>query len=330
MSGDRRDVIAVRGVTAWGCHGVLASEQTQPQPFVVDVDLQTDLSWAGASDALVDSTSYADVAAQIVARIEGPGVELIERLADLIAADCLGHELVEAATVTVRKPHAPVGVPFGDVAVSVRRCQDRTAVVALGANLPGPAGSVADTLASAVLGLDDLPGTRLRALSPLLASAPMTQPGQPTQPGQDYLNAVAVLQTDLHPRTLLGLLHDIEADHGRVREARWGPRTLDLDLVDVRDRSGGRPGGPPGLETVVRLPHPGAAERDFVMVPWRMVDPSGAADFASGQPGGETTSGAGSDGVRPGPLWPQQVRRFVRTVGAPTPSQLRADAGATR
>lgn len=324
MSAAQCDVIAVRGVTAWGCHGVLATEKTRAQPFVVDVDLQADLSWAGASDDLADSTSYADVAGQIVARIQGPGVDLIERLAALIATDCLSHELVEAATVTVRKPHAPVGVPFGDVAVRVHRTQNRTAVVALGANLPGPTGSVTDTLASAALALHELPATRLRALSPLVASEPMTLP-QDAQQHDPYLNAVAVLRTDLHPRTLLARLHDIEADHGRVRDVRWGPRTLDLDLIDVRDGAG-EPltglGGLPGMESVIRLPHPGAAERNFVMMPWRVVDPVGARAFA---PEGANASAGGA--VRPGPPWPQVARRFVRTIGATPPRLSGAAAG---
>lgn len=321
----QRDVIAIRGVTAWGCHGVLASEKTRPQPFVVDVDLQSDLSWSGASDDLTDSTSYAEIAAQVVARIQGPGVDLVERLAALIAADCLVHELVEAVTVTVRKPHAPVGVAFDDVAVSVRRSQCRSAIVALGANQPGPAGSVADTLASAALALDDLPATRLRALSPLVASEPMTPPGRDAQRDDPYLNAVAVLATDLHPRTLLARLHDIEADHGRVRDVRWGPRTLDLDLVDVRGATGEPLAGLPGMESVVRLPHPGVAERDFVLVPWRAVDPFGARAFA---PEGAQRSAGG--GVRPGPLWPEAVRRFVRTIGATPPRLLRTAAGDER
>ncbi len=378
----RCDVVELRGVRASGRHGVLAHEKVEPQPFVVDVDLETDLSWAGASDALVDTTSYADVAADIVARITGPGVDLIERLAHLIAGDCLRHELVEAATVTVHKPQAPVGVDFGDVAVRVRRGQGRTAVVALGGNLPRVgsdvgtevgtgagggvgtgevAGGVADTLASAALALDALPGTTLRALSPLVASDPMPLPAGPDAAaaagapdaadaphapdalagaaGPGYLNAVAVLRTDLHPRTLLARLHEIEADHGRTRARRWGPRTLDLDLVQVRGATGSL-----RLDGPVRLPHPGAAERAFVIAPWAFIEPEAVREFlaaaggaapALGSEGADSPGDASSDlpadlsavtgGLRPGPAWPAAAARFVRRLGElPAPHETTA------
>lgn len=303
---DRPDRIEVRGVRAVGRHGVLAHEKEYPQPFVVDADLEVDLSAAGEGDDLADSVSYAQVAARIVARLTGPSVDLIERLAQLIADDCLAFEAVAAVEVAVHKPAAPVGVDFGDVAVRIRRGQGRTAVVALGGNLPGPLGGPEHTLAWAVRDLDELPGTRVRALSGLVVSPAMRLPGD-EQPQPDYLNAVAVLRTDLHPRTLLAHLHRIEADHGRVRTARWGPRTLDLDLVDVATAEGRSL----RLDGAVRLPHPGAAERDFVVGPWAQVDPAGVARFLA-DAAGATQAG---DGPAPGPAWPACAHRWVRTLG---------------
>lgn len=306
------DVIEIRGLTAWARHGVLPHEKALPQPFVVDVDLAVDLTWAGTSDDLRDSVSYADVAAAVQARLAAGPVDLIERLAAQIADDALGHEPVESVTVSVHKPHAPVGVSFGDVAVRVHRRRRRTAVVALGANLPGPLGPPQETLAAAALDLHALRATRLRALSPLVASDALTLDGRP-QPA--YVNAVAVLETDLHPRTLLACLHEIEADHGRVREHRWGPRTLDLDLIDVRERDGRSL----RLSGAVTLPHPGAAERDFVRVPWAAVEPR-RVPVADGS--------AADSGVRPGPPWPEAVRRWLRVLGdaALVPGQPPAEA----
>lgn len=328
LSRERADVIVVRGVRALGRHGVLSHEKTDAQPFVVDLDLEVDLSWAGAADRLADTVSYADIAAAVVTRLTGPSVDLIETLAHRIAADALTHDLVEAVTVTVHKPQAPVGVEFGDVGVRIRRGQGRLAVVALGANLPGPQGDRAQTLASAALRLDALPGTRLVALSPLVESDAVTLVASPAEPDPGYLNAVAVVQTDLHPRTLLAALHELEAEHGRVREARWGPRTVDLDLVDVRARDARRgevdaaglgpslrlggvgcPGGPgdpsgsggsggsgaPGGSPT--LPHPRAIERDFVLAPWAQVDPRGAHRFVAEH--GPGRGEAGPDGAAP-------------------------------
>ena len=80
-----------------------------------------------------------------------------------------------------------------------------------------------------------------------------------------YLNAVALIRTTLTPPALLELLHVIESDHGRVRAERWGDRTLDLDIVDFAGLTLDRDG--------LILPHPRAAERDFVLRPWLEVDP---------------------------------------------------------
>ena len=124
------------------------------------------------------------------------------------------------------------------------------AFVGLGANLGNPG----ETLASAVRALRLLPDTRLEGLSSLYRSRPLGPAGQP-----DYLNAVARLRTRLTPHGLLAALHAIEQDHGRRREARWGPRTLDLDLLlyDNDEIS----------TTSLVVPHPELKSRNFVVIP---------------------------------------------------------------
>jgi 2-amino-4-hydroxy-6-hydroxymethyldihydropteridine diphosphokinase len=124
-----------------------------------------------------------------------------------------------------------------------------TACVALGSNLEDPAGQVSGAFAE----LAAIPATRLVARSRLYR----TRAVGPPQP--DYVNAAAVLQTTLEPGALLAALQRIEADHGRLRETRWGPRTLDLDLLTYGDRVIDTP--------VLRLPHPHLAERAFVLAP---------------------------------------------------------------
>ena len=121
------------------------------------------------------------------------------------------------------------------------------AVVALGANL----GERRDTLAAAAADLERLPLVSAVRMSKPMESVAVTVDGpDPEAPG--YLNAVAIVTTRLAPTVLLSYLHAIEDRHGRVRRERWGHRTLDLDLT---------------------LPHPRAAERDFVLAPWLSIDP---------------------------------------------------------
>lgn len=134
------------------------------------------------------------------------------------------------------------------------------AVVALGANL----GDRAETLAAAIEDLRRLPLVDgVRASAPV-ESVAVTLEG-PDASAPAYLNAVAILSTRLGPSVLLGYLHAIEERHGRERRVRWGDRTLDLDLIAYADLTSDDP--------TLLLPHPRAAERDFVLAPWLSLDP---------------------------------------------------------
>ena len=132
-----------------------------------------------------------------------------------------------------------------------------TAYVGLGANLQDPAAQVRRALDE----LASLPQSRVLARSSLYKSPPLGPSDQP-----DYVNAVAALATALEPLALLKELRAIEIRHGRQRDGtRWGPRTLDLDLLLYGDQV---------LDTPeLRLPHPGLHERAFVLYPLYDVAP---------------------------------------------------------
>lgn len=255
-------LVRLTGVTARGHHGVLEHEKRDGQDFVVDVEMEVDLSVAAETDDLAATVNYAEVAADVVAVVEGPSLDLIEAVAGRIADAVLARPRVEAVEVTVHKPQAPVGVPFGDVAVRLRRERDVPVVIALGANLGDPARAVR----SAARRIRRIRGVRDLRLSPLYRSTPVGGP-----PQDDYVNAVALARTRLAPGTLLSALHAVEQRFGRTREVRWGPRTLDLDLIQY-----GEPGAPTetvGDDPALTLPHPRAAERAFVLRPWSDLDP---------------------------------------------------------
>lgn len=289
------DRIALQGISARGNHGVLDFEKADGQVFIVDVVLEVDLRPAGASDDLADTVNYAQVAADATAVITGESLDLIEAVAERIAATALQHAAVEAVEVSVHKPEAPVGVPFTDVLVTVRRERDVPVVVALGANL----GDVRSTLAAAVRELGRVDGIDVGRVSPLFETEPVGGPAQPP-----YLNAVLLARTRLAPGTLLRALHEVEARHGRVRDVRWGARTLDLDLIQYGD--------PAERTNVVQntpalvLPHPRAHERSFVLTPWLALD--GAARLEVDGVLCPVSAlladlGDGDGGVQPGPDW---------------------------
>jgi 2-amino-4-hydroxy-6-hydroxymethyldihydropteridine diphosphokinase len=132
-------------------------------------------------------------------------------------------------------------------------------VIALGANL----GEAREALRAAVAGLAERPGIILGAVSDLWRTAAVGGPEQP-----DYLNAVAIVTTDLQPLELLAVCQELERAAGRERLIRWGPRTLDLDILAFGTLSSSDP--------VLTLPHPRAHERAFVLAPWAQVAPDWA------------------------------------------------------
>ena len=155
------------------------------------------------------------------------------------------------------------------------------AVLALGSNL----GERNDTLSSAVAELVDRSEVRLLGVSPIVQTKAVGGPaGQP-----DFLNMVIAVETTLTPLELLRHCQEIENKHHRVRDVRWGPRTLDVDIIVY--------GGVHSDDPALTLPHPRAAERAFVLYPWALMDPAAelggesvsalaakAADFADVRP----------------------------------------------
>jgi 2-amino-4-hydroxy-6-hydroxymethyldihydropteridine diphosphokinase len=134
------------------------------------------------------------------------------------------------------------------------------AVIALGSNQ----GDREGTIRAAVADIAALDGVTVTDASGLVGSPALKVGGvDPDAPG--YLNAVILVTSALDPQQLLDRLHDIEDAHGRVRQERWGDRTLDLDLIDFA-------GLRRDTEDLV-LPHPRAWERSFVLAPWAQVDP---------------------------------------------------------
>ena len=115
------DRIALTGLRVRGHHGVLPEERRDGQDFVVDVALALDLRPAAASDDVADTVHYGDLAERLAEVVAGEPVDLLETLAERLAAACLADDRVRQATVTVHKPQAPIAVAFDDVSVTVVR-----------------------------------------------------------------------------------------------------------------------------------------------------------------------------------------------------------------
>ena len=312
------DQIRLVGVTARGWHGVFPEERRDGQDFTVDVILHLDTTKAAATDDVVDTVHYGDLAVRIADVIRGEPVDLIETLAARIAASCLASPDcagVAAVDVAVHKPQAPITELFADVVVAIRRdradlllepvsrqqlgvdpdpldqrpSEPVTAVLALGANL----GDREAALRAAVAALRDVPNLLVDAVSLVVETDPVGGPEQP-----DYLNAVVLVTTRLSARELLAAGQAIETGQGRERDVRWGPRTLDVDVIRYGDLLSRHP--------VLELPHPRAYHRAFVLIPWLAVDPQAWLPSPSGRVPVQPllaalTSEADRDGVRARP-----------------------------
>jgi dihydroneopterin aldolase len=123
MSAIPADRIELRGIRAFGTHGLLPEEQSRPQPFSVDLDLTVDLRPAGQSDDLLDTIDYGAVVEAVVAEVGGPSASLLERLAQRIAARVLTvtADRATSVTVTLHKLRPPVPVDMTSAGVRITR-----------------------------------------------------------------------------------------------------------------------------------------------------------------------------------------------------------------
>lgn len=155
----------------------------------------------------------------------------------------LGHDGA-SATDHYRDPDLPAAFPV-------------RSVLALGSNL----GDSWATLASAVRALEEAEDVVVVKVSPMARTKPVGGPGHQ----RDFLNRVVEIETRLSPHGLLELAQQIEAEHNRVREQRHGPRTLDVDIVTFASATVD--------SSRLQVPHPSAAGRAFVLLPWSWMDP---------------------------------------------------------
>lgn len=241
--------------------GALPHEREIAQPIRIDLAVDLDLRDAGLSDELDDTVNYGLVAEEVAQLVGDSKFVLLERLAAAVAEHVLRFDRVEGVDVTVTKLRPPVPSPLRATAVRIRRTRAEATVpplrsheviVALGSNL----GDREGFLRAAV---HELGG--VVAMSQVYETEPV---GGPDDQGP-YLNMVVRVDTSLDPFAFLRRCQRIEAAAMRQRTVRWGPRTLDVDVLffdDVRIES-------PELT----VPHPRIGERRFVLVPLAEIAP---------------------------------------------------------
>lgn len=250
------DKIKIENLEIFAHHGVFAEEKEQGQKFYINAVLKTDLKKAGNTDSLYDSTHYGEVCLQMKKSMTENTFDLIERAAQKTIEDILlNFPLVQEVTLEVRKPHAPIPMQFESVSVEITRAWHKV-YIAFGSNL----GDSEEYIKNA---LDEFGANsffRNMRSSKLYKSAPYGGVDQ-----NDFVNGALEIETILTPRELLEYLHELEQKADRVRNLRWGPRTLDLDIIFYDDLILD--------EEDLIIPHKDMKNRDFVLQPLAELAP---------------------------------------------------------
>ena len=255
---DNLGTIKLHNISGYGYHGVFEHETREGQEFHLDLTLWVDTKPAADTDGLERTVNYGEIAELAHAHIVGEPRQLIETVAAETAAEILDKfPLVRQVEVTVNKPEAPITVPFENVSVSVKQtAQPVTAVIALGSNIGDTQGYLDD----AVKAFNKHKLIDVKAVASYIRTAPVGGVEQ-----DDFLNSALVIETVLPPFELLHFCQELEQRAERKRIVRWGPRTLDVDVIKYGEIS--------SADEELTLPHPRANERAFVLAPWLSIDP---------------------------------------------------------
>lgn len=250
------DQIIVEDLQIYAHHGVYQQENEKGQNFYVSVVLDTDTRAAGVADDLGLSTNYGVVCRFLHTFFTEHTYKLIETAAEKSSeALLLQFPHVRQVTMEVKKPEAPITVPFGSVSVKITRGW-RRAYIACGSN-------IGDKRAHLNAAVDALLGDRKCRVLRVSDWVETTPYGGVEQ--ADFLNGALSIETLYTPEELLGALQEIEKKEARDRKERWGPRTLDLDILLYE-----------GVVTdteKLTIPHKDMQNRDFVLKPLAQIAP---------------------------------------------------------
>lgn len=250
------DEIRIKGLEVYCNHGVFSEENKLGQKFIVNGTLYTHTRDAGQNDDLEKSIDYGTICHAIYNFMKGHTFQLIEAVAEQLALELLmTTPRLEALDIEIEKPWAPIGLPLDGVSVKIHR-KWHTAYIALGSNM----GDKQGYLEMAVEKLKTTMGCEVMHISPFIQTAPYGVLDQ-----DDFLNGAVELRTLLKPEELLEELHKIEQAAGRERTQRWGPRTLDLDIIFYDDEVIDTP--------TLHIPHIEMHKRDFVLEPMSQISP---------------------------------------------------------
>jgi len=216
------DKIIIRGLEVYANHGCFPQENLMGQRFFVNLEAAYDLKLCAARDDLDLAVSYADLCDDITAFLKSDTLNLIETAAVRLARFIMKkYRRIDSIILELEKPQAPLPYSFNTVLAHVERSR-HIAYIGLGGNL----GERRNNINSAIKMLDGHEEIKVLDTAKIYETAPYGVKDQP-----DFLNTCVSISTTLDYEELLIAVHEIEDALGRERELRWGPRTIDLDIL---------------------------------------------------------------------------------------------------
>ena len=250
------DKIFVKDLEVFAHHGVMQQEKELGQKFLISLELFLDLKEAGKSDDLNGTVNYGELCHEAEKEFQRENYDLIERSAEKLAEFILlNYNKVERVKVSIKKPWAPIGRSLLYAGIEIDRLW-HTAYIGMGSNM----GNKLENIMNAIAKINESIYTRVTRISESYETKPVGYTEQ-----DNFVNSSIQVRTLLTPVELIRFLLKVEAELKRERIIKWGPRTIDLDVLLYDDII-------TSFEEII-IPHPRMHERMFVLKPLKDIAP---------------------------------------------------------
>ncbi|AGX41313.1 2-amino-4-hydroxy-6-hydroxymethyldihydropteridine diphosphokinase [Clostridium saccharobutylicum] len=250
------DKMYIKDLELFGYHGVFEEEKRLGQKFIISLELDLDLKFAARTGDLTKSVHYGELCEKVENEFLKESYDLIEtaalNLADFILNE---YKIINGVKVFLKKPWAPVKKHLDTVEIMIERKRHK-AYIGLGSNI----GNKEKNLNDAIHKISEQKNIIITKKSTFIVTEPWGYLDQ-----EEFVNGVVEIETTLEPEELMDLLLKIELELKRERLIKWGPRTIDLDILMYDDLISN--------DEKIILPHPRMHEREFVLKPLNEIAP---------------------------------------------------------
>lgn len=250
------DSIIIKDLEVYAFHGVNQQEKELGQKFLLSLKIFLDLKEAAQSDDISKTVNYAELCLEIEDEFKAHKYNLIETAGEKLAEFVLSkYDFIKGLKLTIKKPWAPIGKPVAYTAVEIHKFW-HDVYIALGSNM----GNKTENINKAIEAIDNSIYCKVLKVSSNYDTKPVGYTDQ-----DNFLNCAIQIKTMLTPEELIRFLMHIEKDLKRERIIKWGPRTIDLDILLYDNII--------SSSQEVIIPHPRMHERMFVLKPLSEIAP---------------------------------------------------------